>query len=372
MNHSLPLLSLMMLCLLAPGCIEPKLHLHKQAATRVVLDAKVDVSVMWTVDWEAVWSFPWSAEVLGPLTYPEPRSMSLHIYPLDAESNPKSHEVKNFFGTSAELDISVGMMDLLFHNNDSEALQFTQRDELEIIDCTTRIVSSGIKASFPVKTVSQKADTKAPADSLAEEPVALMPDALFSEFVKAFYVSDDLSDYEFIDGRYVLRIEGKLQPLTYIHLIQINLHNNAGRVVGSNGGVVLTGMASGVELRSRLSSASTVSVINDAPFSRATDQFGIRMLSFGLPGCNPYDAASVAAAPGGEHFLVLNVTYMDGTWRNIRINVTDAVRALPLGGVITLDLDVDDFPPEHAIRGDGFQALIDDWQEIHGSTTIIQ
>ena len=116
----------------------------------------------------------------------------------------------------------------------------------------------------------------------------------------------------------------------------------------------------------------TVSVITDALFSRSTDQFCIRMLSFGIPDCNPYDAESVAAAPEGPHFLVLNVTYLDATWRNIRVDITDAVRALPLGGVITLDLDVDDFPPEHALRGDGFQALIDDWQEVHGSATIIQ
>ena len=369
----LTFLSLLSLCLLAPACtINPPLHLRMQAPTQVVLDAKVDVSVMWQADWTTEWSFPWAAEVLGPLTYTEPKSMRLHIYPLDAQGKPKAHIVRNFYGTSAELDIAVGVNDLLFHNNDSEALLFQESDEAEMIDCTTRIVSSGIKASSPVKTVSQKSETKATTDSLPEEPVALMPDALFSEYVKAFYISDDLNDYEYIDGRYVLHIEGTLQPLTYIHLFQINLHNNCGRVVGSNGGVALTGVSAGVDLRSRVTDPYSVSVINDAPFNRGTDQFGIRMLSFGIPGCNPYDEASVAASPAGPHFLVLNVTYMDATWRNIRIDVTEAFRALPLGGVITLDLDVDDFPPDHALRGDGFQALIDNWQEVRGSATIIQ
>lgn len=365
-------ITLILTGMLACGCIEPELHLRKPAATRVVLDADINVNVMWQVDWQAEWSFPWNAEILGPLLYTEPQSMRLHIFPLDAQGNPKSHIIKNFHGTSAELEISVGTHDLLFHNNDSEALQFNVIEEAETIDCTTRIVSSGIKASSPIQTVSQKAATKAPTDSLPDEPVALMPDPLFSSFVKAFYVSDDLSDYEYIDGRYVLRIQGALEPLTYIHLIQVNLVNNFGRVVGSNGGVALTGVASGVDLRTKMTSEEAVSIINEAPFSLSTDQFGIRMLSFGIPGCNPYDAANVAAAPENPHFLVLNVTYMDGSWRNIRVNITDAFRALPLGGVIALELDVDDFPPEHAIRGDGFQALIDDWEEIHGSTTIIQ
>ena len=40
--------------------------------------------------------------------------------------------------------------------------------------------------------------------------------------------------------------------------------------------------------------------------------------------------------------------------------------------MITLELDVDDFPPdESAGGGGGFQALIGDWNEQVGSTTII-
>ena len=76
--------------------------------------------------------------------------------------------------------------------------------------------------------------------------------------------------------------------------------------------------------------------------------------------------------PEQSHFLVLNVAYVNGSWRNIRMDVTDQVRALPLGGVITLEIDVDDFPPdETAGGGGGFNALIGDWNEETGSTTII-
>ncbi len=368
-HHLLPLF---LLLALAPACsIEPPLHLRKHAETRIILDAEVNVNVMWQADWQVMWTFPWRTEVYGPLTYPEPASMRLHLYPLDAQGRPKSHIVNNFYGTTAEIPITVGIYDMIFHNNDSEVLLFSGDMDHEEIKCATRVIASGIKASSPVKTLSQKAETKASIDSLPEEPVALMPDPLFSSYEKAHYISDNLEDYEYIDGRYVLRIEGMLQPLSYIHLIQINLQNNYGRVVGSNGGVALTGVSAGVDLCSRETQASSVTVITDALFNRGTDQFGIRMLSFGIPGCNPYDAASVAMAPEGPHFLVLNITYMDASWRNIRIDITDAYRALPLGGVIVIDLDVDDFPPDGAISGGGFQALIDNWEEVRGGTTII-
>ena len=98
---------------------------------------------------------------------------------------------------------------------------------------------------------------------------------------------------------------------------------------------------------------------------------GAKVFSFGIPDCNAYDPESVAAAPDGKHYFVLNVTYVNGTYKNIRMDVTEEVRALPLGGVIPLEIDVDDFPPEGGTGGGGFNALVGDWNEETGSTTII-
>ena len=56
----------------------------------------------------------------------------------------------------------------------------------------------------------------------------------------------------------------------------------------------------------------------------------------------------------------------------IGTHVTDEVRALPLGGVIPIEIDVNDFPPEGgSIGGGGFNALVGDWDEKTGSTTIL-
>ena len=84
------------------------------------------------------------------------------------------------------------------------------------------------------------------------------------------------------------------------------------------------------------------------------------------------DPASIAAAPAGEHFLVLNVAYNNGTSKNIHVDLTDQVRALPTGGVITLELDVDDFPPESGGQGSGFSAIMKDWDEHVGEFVITQ
>ena len=366
---------LLLLCAQVSGCnIGPELHLRQPVQAQIVLETEVNLNLMWQVEWEAQWEFAWNVASLGPLGYDEHASISVHVYPLDENGNHKSHYSQNFYGTTANMPITVGEYDLLFHNNDSETLLFSNEEELGTIYGSTRVISSGLKASSSVLTTMQKesGDTKAD-DILIEEPVTLMPDGLFVLYDRGESISGNLEDYEYIDGKYVLRIQGTMNPATYIHLFQIHLLNNEGRVIGSNGGGALTGLAAGVDLDTRVSSRTPVCVPADLYYDRTKQLMAARFVSFGIPGCNPYDEESVANAPEGKHYLVLNITYANGNWKNIRIDVTNAFRALPLGGLIDLTLDVNDFPPEEGTPGSGggFDALIDEWDEEHGETTII-
>lgn len=366
---------LLLLCAQVSGCnIGPELHLRQPVQAQIVLETEVNLNLMWQVEWEAQWEFAWNVASLGPLGYDEPASISVHVYPLDENGNHKSHYSQNFYGTTANMPITVGEYDLLFHNNDSETLLFSNEEELGTIYGSTRVISSGLKASSSVLTTMQKesGDTKAD-DILIEEPVTLMPDGLFVLYDQGESISGNLEDYEYIDGKYVLRIQGTMNPATYIHLFQIHLLNNEGRVIGSNGGGALTGLAAGVDLDTRISSRTPVCVPADIYYDRTKQLMAARFVSFGIPGCNPYDEESLANAPEGKHFLVLNITYANGNWKNIRIDVTNAFRALPLGGLIDLTLDVNDFPPEEGTPGSGggFDALIDEWDEESGEATII-
>ena len=357
------------------GCrIEPPLYLRSAVTTQLELSTKIDIEVMWQVNWRAEWQFNWVETMYGPLGYRLPASMRAHVYPLGTDGMPLSHAVHNFVGDYTSFEISVGMHDFLFHNNDSEAVQFHADGDLADIFASTREISSGLRASSPVYSTAQKArgmGTKADEEDTPDEPVSLQPDGLFSVFVPDYYVSGDLNDYVFEYGRYVLKMQHELTPTTYIYLFQIKLLNNAGRIVGSNGGAALTGMADGADLMTKETRTSTVSVPMDMYMDSPQDMLGAKVFTFGIPGCNPYDKASVDRAPEQTHYLVVNVTYANGTYKNIRIDVTEEVSALPLGGVITLELDVDDFPPEGGTGGGGFNALIGDWHEETGSTTII-
>ena len=198
---------LLALCAQASGCsITPELHLRQPMQAQIVLETEVNLNLMWQVEWETQWEFPWNVSILGPLGYEEPASISVHVYPLDEKGHHKSHYTQSFYGTTANIPITVGEYDLLFHNNDSETLLFKSEDELESIYGTTRVISSGLKASSSVLTTLQKTNGETKADEiLIDEPVTLMPDGLFVLYDQGETISGNLDDYEYIDGKYVLR-----------------------------------------------------------------------------------------------------------------------------------------------------------------------
>ena len=364
-----------LLPLFACGCrIDPPLHLRQAVDVDVALELDLDVVALWQVDWEARWNFGWNARLLGGVEYDEPGSIRMYSYARNAAGEIASRQEYNFMGTSGIIRAIAGSYDFLFHNNDSEALLFDTTTDTYNVYAYTRVISPGLQLSSPVLTLSQKESaTKAGVEMKADsDPVVLQPDGLFTLYTPDQFISDDPADYEYIDGRYVIRVGGTLTPADYIWLIQIRLVNNNGRVVGSAGGCALTGMADGVDLKSNVSGTTTVTVPADVYINRETDPdlMGARIVSFGIPGCNAYDPQSVAAAPAGEHFFVLSVAYNNGAYKNIHVDLTEQVRALPTGGVIDLELDVDDFPPESGETGDGFNALVQDWDEHTGEVTI--
>ena len=182
----------MLAAALVAGCrIEPPLHLRKAVATKVVVETKVNLNVMWQVNWSAQWQFGWNVSALGPLGYKDPASMRLHIYTQDSDGMPVAHAIHNFVGSEASMEVFVGTHNLLFHNNDSEALLFKSDGDLEPIQCYTRQISKGLKSSAPVYTIMQKAAGVTKADDPEEEPVSL---ACEGGYVCPFLQSRGLSE----------------------------------------------------------------------------------------------------------------------------------------------------------------------------------
>ena len=376
------LIPLLNVLLVATSCgIEPPLHLRRavDVAVNLEMDMEVQAELMWQVDWETRWEYEWNTEVNGELGYSEPEGIRMHTYTLGPDGQRVSSQTYNFLGLKAQAPVTVGVHDFLFHSNNSSVVLFRSDGEMGHVEAYTRVISSGLRESLPVQTIAQKrAATKADTDEPEDEAVTFQPDELMALYDPGHVISDRPEDYDLVDGRYVVRIQGNMHPATFIYLIQVHLNNNNGRVVGSMGGAALTGVAEGTDLETGLNNLVAVSIPFDMFVNREADPdlLGGRVLTFGIPGCNPLDEASVVAAPEGKHYLVVNITYENGKYKNLRADITDQLRALPTGGVIDLELDVNDFPPDpddpdQPAEGGGFNPLVGGWNEETGTTTVI-
>ncbi len=363
------------MAMLVAGCdVEPPLHLPTTFPVHVnVIYHEIDLNVMWQVNWRADWQFDWNETAWGPLGYTVPSGVRMHLYTLGDNDEVKYYNKYNFAGMSGEVPIKVGVHNMLFHNNDTEYIIYNSDSELSPISVTTRVIARGLQPAKPVQAVSSRTDSQL-AEVTIDEKVVNAPDQLFTLYHTKYVVTDDYRDYQLIDGKYVAVLNGEITPATFIYLAQVKLKNNNGRVVGCDNGAAITGMSNTVMLNTGMTGEDAVSVKFEMRFQASDgtrpDMLGGRVMTFGMCGIEPYDKSTIPDTPKKKNYLVLNITYRNGSSQNIQVDVTDQVAKLPTGGVITVELDVDDFPMPDAGKSGGFAADIADWDDTEAGYTI--
>lgn len=203
---------------------------------------------------------------------------------------------------------------------------------------------------------------------------------------------DETSTYENLEGFvfdeerncWVRTLETQLQPLTYIYLVQVVLHHNNrnGRKVTSiDGNANLSGMARSVNVNTGVTGTDAITVnfymrmkqdVTDKK-GETVDVIGGKALTFGMPKLNPYklDTRSyleslekVAEADlNNRHYVDVKMQFYNGKDSTIVFDVTDQVRRLYRGGVITVELDMDKVPIPDRSGGSGFDAVVEDFEE---------
>ena len=176
----------------------------------------------------------------------------------------------------------------------------------------------------------------------------------------------------------------KLQPMTYIYLVQVILrHNNRnGRIITSiDGNANLSGMARSVTLNTGVTGSDAITVNfsmrmkKDLALQDGTqvDIIGGKVLTFGIPKVNPSRLDTRAykeslkevgtADLNNRHYFDLSMQFNNGKDSTFVFDVTDQVRKLFRGGVITIDLDMDTIPVPNRPGGSGFDAVVKDFEE---------
>ena len=349
---------------------EPPLHLYDSATADFqlpVIDLQLDVywdyEMVYGIhyDWRDEWYYGWDEDdraTFGELGYTEPTEFNLRrYYTADTPYGRHQRVYKDrVYGKTFSGRYEWGYWDLLVWNEIStlDGVQSIRIDEPA--DMTDITASTGPSM--------QASRYQAPRHTRSYYE----PELLFTAYNQAEYLDPDLKDFTYDPERnvYYKQLKMQLEPVTYIYLTQVILHNNRGRVTSVDGSANLSGMARSVNLNSGIAGEDPITVYYNVRFKRdckkqseLVDIAGGRLITFGLCGNNPNRITKAQEVTDKEpHYMDVTMQFNNGMDSTLVFNVTDQVRKRYRGGVITVELDMDTVPIPTRRGGSGFDAVI--------------
>lgn len=372
------------------GCVrEPDLHLHNGGTD---IDMKMpaidlDLKVVWNYlfkygveyDWESEWIYGWDdtdESLFGKIGYTEPAAFEVRRYftgqtPLGAHSAPFTHYIT---GRYISARYEFGYWDILAWNDiqTADGVQSVRIDETSTYDYVTANTGQTMNSAM----------YNAPQYTRS----FYQPEELFAGYDSGIDINKSLEGFTFDEERncWVRVLEMELQPVTYIYLVQVILHNNNRdfrKVTAVDGNANLSGMARSVNLNTGVTGSDAITVNFNMRMKQdlqtksgeQVDVIGGKVLTFGMPKLNPHKLdtrsymeslqAVADADTGNRHYVDVNMQFYNGMDSTLVFDVTDQVRRLFRGGVITIDLDMDKVPIPSRSGGSGFDATVEDWEE---------
>lgn len=368
---------------------DPMLYLHEDGkdATMDLPNIDVELQAIWnykleydvTYDWKAEWKYNWDAtdvEYFGKLGYTEPDAFEIRRYytgftPNGPHDAPYKHTIT---GKDLTANYDYGYWDILAWNyiTTPDGIQSIRIDESTSYDEVTANTGETMMS--------------APHYSNRFSHSFYQPEELFAGYESAIEINKNLDGFDFDADRnvWVKKLDMRLQPMTYIYLVQVILRNNNrnGRIITSiDGNANLSGMARSVTLNTGVTGSDAITVNfsmrmkKDMALQDGTkvDIIGGKVLTFGIPKVNPSRLDTRAykeslkqvgtADLNNRHYFDLSMQFNNGKDSTFVFDVTDQVRKLFRGGVITIDLDMDTIPVPSRPGGSGFDAVVKDFEE---------
>ncbi len=373
------IMMLLLLALLAlSSCYrEPPLHLYDIDNPALALPiVELSLDTYWNYDgnlginydWRAEWYYGWDDEdrrIFGELEYEEPTKFFLRRYYTGNEKEGTRIERRNAYisGRTFRASYDWGFWDILAWNDVKtiDGVQSLNFDEKSSYD-------EDILAYTNTTMYSSRYYAPRYQNSFYE------PEQLFSACEKGVEINKNLDGFEYDEENdiWIRKLNMYLEPLTYIYLPQIILHNNRGRINGVQGIANLSGMARFTRLNSGIAGTDAIAVNfnvrlkNDKDFKAGekVDIAGGRIMTFGICGLNANRVSHVDNKLDSErHYLDLNMTFNNGMDSTFVFDVTDQVRKRYKGGVITIELDMDTVPIPRRKGGSGFNAVVKDYED---------
>lgn len=379
--------------LLLSSCIrEPKLHLYDSADIYFDIPmVDINFEVYWDYevgynahyDWKSEWFYGWDEqdkEIFGEIGYTAPTVFYMRRYYTKDEPKAPHTQVEKYtlYEPHFHGKFDWGYWDILVWNevHTLDGVQSLHFDETTTLDSVTAYTNPSMYAS------------RYQAPRFTNSFYA--PEALFAAYEQAIDVNQNLEGFVYDKEReiYVKTVNIVLQPITYIYLTQVILHNNKGRVASVDGNANLSGMARSTTINTGIAGEDAITIYYNSrmkknmplipydpktaadpgasadPSVERVDIVGGRLISFGL--CKQAGnrvARTEDLTDRYNHYMDVTMQFNNGLDSTFVFNVTDQVRKRFKGGVITVELDMDTVPIPKRPGGSGFDAVVKEMED---------
>ena len=364
---------------------EPPLHLYDAPEVAVELSVlNLDLDGYWEtvmdlstqLDLDANWYYGWDeldiTHYHGPIGYTLPDTFEVRRY--------FTGEVPNVPHTNVEIDTlngktyhrfwDLGYWDMLLWNkiqthDGVQSLIFDETSSLDSIIVSTNATMRSTRLNAPAFTHAFNA-----------------PELLFSAYKQGIEINENLDGcvYDAERGVWVRTDSMRLHPVTYIYLTQVILHNNKGRIGSIDGNADISGMARSANLNTGIPGNDAVTVYYNARLKKDCDMdgelvdiIGGRVVTFG-PTHNELKAIeeakksdvrkrATALSDKFHHYMDFTMQFNNGMDSTFVFDITDQVHEQSRGGIITIELNVDNIPIPSRSGGSGFDAVVKETED---------
>ena len=357
------------------GCSpEPELHLFDGGDINLNLPVvKLELDAYWDYttaygqyNWRDEWYYGWDdadQQLFGNIGYTEPDIFMLRRYytsstPLGAHTSVLSNSIK---GNSFKGRYNWGFWDILVWNDVTtpdgvQSLNFDEQTTLDYVRAYTNPSMITSRYQEPRYTHS-----------------FYQPEDLFSAYEQGVDINRELRGFEYdpVNNEYVKRLNMVLEPVTYIYLTQVILHNNRNRIVGVDGTANLSGFGRTTVINNGIADTDAITVYYNTRFKTNCDKKGEkvdiaggRLMTFGICGQNANRIKNREEVKDAhQHYMDLTMLFNNGKDSTFVFDVTEQVRQRWKGGVITVELDVDDVMIPSRKGGSAFDAVVKDFED---------
>lgn len=359
------------------SCIEPPLV---RPAEKVMVETPLvvtDLEVVWNVnvDWKHDWYYGWDENdisIWGDLEYPEPTSYEVRRYFLGDTRRVPHTNVDPFtiYTNRFQRTYEFGYYDMLIYSN------IDSKDHTQVV----KVIEDDLDETVGTTTV-----TRAMKISRTDENLYALfnqPEIYYSAYPRDIYISRNFDDYDYYDeeaGVYVKHINSVLEPLVYVYLMQVILHNNIdNRVEGTNGNCAITGVTARTNVNTGHTYNDPCMVYFESRMKTNIDVrgekcniIGGKLTTYGLCDMEGYGHDNRSPLYNGSrddihNYIILELKMSGGSIQKRQFDVTDQMRSQCHGGVITIELDCTEVPNpnEGGSTGSLFHPTVEDYEEL--------